>query len=166
MRIARLGAASLLIGVTLTACGNNDSAPPEVGVDAPAFEDANALLVHLRESGVICSDERPFDPIENVAPDAVDYSLPEAILCAGTPDLYVLVYDSADDRIAALDHGDVNLNLCSFTQDASPDPAGWTSVVGANWRVATPAPAPSMNEVLASFGEDAAMQSLSCEFSA
>jgi hypothetical protein len=166
MVISRLAAATVVVGLVLTACSDEGPTPVALGVDARAFDDAEALLDHLRESGVTCGDGRSFDPIENVAPDGVRYPPPDALVCSGPPDLYVLVYDTVDDRVEALDHGEVNLNLCSFAQNDRPDPEGWVSVVGANWRVAAPGEDTPLDEVLASFGGDVATQPISCEFRA
>jgi hypothetical protein len=116
----------------------------------------------LRASGVNCVDPQPFDPSGNIAADGGDDPRPDAVVCAvDDAALYVLVYEKQEHRIQALEHGEVQLNLCQFAAFPQDPDGEWASVVGANWRIATPQATPVLDAVQRSVS-GAALEPVSC----
>lgn len=157
----------ILAGTLLAACGDEEASPvPPIGGSTPTFADAGDLVAELTRAEVACPSEQSFDPSENVASDAMDYEPPVGVVCSGERQLHVIVYESVADRVRATETWQVNSNLCSFTQDGEPDPEGWSSVVGGNWRVAAPGEDVSLDDVREVLGPTVEAEPLSCEFRA
>jgi hypothetical protein len=135
-----------------------------VGPDSPTFLNATQLITAAQRRGVLCGDERRFDPLDHVARDSVRYPPPDAVSCAlhdGTR-VYVLVYGRSQDRIDAFDEGAVNLNLCKSPE--SHGTTAWPAIVAANWRVATPSTAADMGPLVNAFDGRPAAETISCVF--
>lgn len=157
----------MLAATLMAACGDEGtSTVPPIGGSTPTFPSTEGLIAELNESDVACPSERPFDPAQNVASDAIDYATPEGTVCSGERQLHVIVYESIADRVRAAETWQVNTTLCSFTQDDEPDPEGWSSVVAGNWRVAAPGEDVSLDDVRKALGPTAEAEPLSCEFRA
>ncbi len=109
---------------------------------------------------------RVFNPVQNVAPDAIKYRAPDGRMCdlpSGEP-LYVIVYDTLPHRVEAVALGQAQLNLCSFTARSSHAANSWNALVAANWRLATPGSAQSLADLRAALGGTAELEMLSCQF--
>jgi hypothetical protein len=61
-------------------------------------------------------------------------------------DLYLIAYERAADRDQALNHGEITLDLCTI-RSGNRREAGWYSVVGANWRIASPTASSAIAQV-------------------
>ena len=135
-----------------------------LGPDSPTFLNAAQLIAAAQRRGVLCTDQRRFDPLDHVARDSVRYPPPDALSCAlhdGTR-VYVLIYDRPQDRMNAFEAGVVNLNLCESS--TSHRTAGWPAIVAANWRVATPGTAADMGPLVRAFDGRPAAETISCLF--
>ncbi|MDQ1456710.1 MAG: hypothetical protein QOH28_2330 [Actinomycetota bacterium] len=116
--------------------------------------------------GVSCVQERPFNPLRNVAPDAIEYRVPDGRTCnlpSGLP-LYVIVYDTLPHRVTAVEHGEAQLNLCSFSAKSGHASDSWSALAAANWRAATPGSAQALADLRIALGGTAEPEMLSCQF--
>ena len=135
--MVRLRIARKVVGCTaiLLACSSDDGI---AGRNADAVSDAADLRDLTTEAGIECASPAPFDPTANIAPDGFDYEKPSGLICtAEGGELYLVAYDSAANRDEALDHGEISLGLCKI-RSGDGEASGWYSVVGANWRIASP----------------------------
>lgn len=136
------------------------------GPDTPRFERAKELLAAAARGNVSCTNQRPFNPIANVAHDGIDYPVPNGRVCdlpSGEP-LYVIVYDTLEHRLEAFNKGEVNLNLCSFARSTTHAASSWNSLVAGNWRAATPAGSRALAALDTALGGGPEVESLSCMF--
>jgi len=76
--------------------------------------------------------------------------------------VYALVYKRPEDRMKSFDTGDVNQILCG-TPD-SHGSTGWSAIVAANWRIATPRDPSVMAPLVRAFDDLPAAETLSCLF--
>lgn len=139
---SRVAAISILVAL-VASCSNSPppALSPLVGVEAAGFETPESLLRNLETSDIACVSRTEFDPTEGTAPDGFEYEKPLGVICnTEEEELYVIVYETLADRHQALRHAEINASLCqrSSGKASMPDASGWFTVVGANWRIATP----------------------------
>lgn len=158
--VAALALAGLAVGAL---AGCSDDGRPVLGASAAAVDDTTQLTAKVVAAGIPCASRTEFDPTENISPDGFRYPKPSGLYCeTGEATLYLVVYDSTDDRQEAMDAGEINAGLCEIAPGEGVDPDGWFSVVGANWRVATPDKGVIDSIVDGVPGSD--RERLSCEF--
>lgn len=162
--VHRLTIVVVFVGLALSACSSDED--PVLGVDAGAVANPTELMDELQQSGVACETTAAFDPTENIAPDGFDYEKPAGLICESSAStFYAVVYESMADRVEALDHGEINADLCEISAGEGADPVGWFSVVGANWRLATPDGGALVDDIAEGI-EGAESERMSCEFDA
>jgi hypothetical protein len=162
----------LLLGVVLgglyggavalqSVIGEDDTDRPP-GAGARAFDDPRAVISALRDGGVRCRRPRRFDPGAGIGSSAAADPLPSTRRCTVRGSrLYVLVYQEMSHRVNALDNGEVQLNLCRFTDGAEAG-TSWRAIVGANWRVATPAADADLDAVRQALDPTGARERIPC----
>jgi hypothetical protein len=140
--------------------GDDDDRPP--GAAARAFDDPRALIDALGDAGIPCRRARRFDPGPGVGSSATTDPLPATRRCTTRGShLYVLVYQETSHRVNALDSGEVQLGLCRFT-DGTGAGVAWRAIVGANWRVATPAAGADLDAVRQALDPKGARERIPC----
>ena len=151
--VSALGA---FVIVSLTGDDVSEAEVEIVAPDAQAFESAAALLPALAEAGHECIDLRP---VEYTLPEGAEDAVVDAVTCTyGYLPLHVLIYDDAEDRASARSDGVLTERLCA----AAPEATGWSTVTGANWRLATPVDDFDLTALRDSFDSRAAIQAVTC----
>lgn len=135
------------------------------GNDAESVADAEALYDQVTDAGIECADPVPFDPTGNINADGFDYAKPSGIICrVDRSEFYLVAYENAEDRVEALDHGEITLALCKLRSGGAEE-EGWYSVVGGNWRVASPSAEASIDRLKGAI-EGADSEPFGCLFKA
>jgi hypothetical protein len=151
--VSALGA---FVIVSLVGDDDSEAEVEVVAPDAQGFESAAELVPALAESGHECVEVRT---AQYTLPADAEDRVVDAVTCTyGYLPLHVLVYEDARARAVARADGLLAERLCA----SAPEVTGWSTVAGANWRLAAPVDGFDFTMLRDSFDSRAVLQAVTC----